>query len=57
MSKRNMLWLVAVIVVGLVGWLAVSWLVGIIGAVVTLAISEFVERRARRRRRAARDLA
>ncbi len=54
MSKRNMTWLVVVVAVGVLGWLAVSLVVGLIAAVVMLAVSEVVERRARARRRAAR---
>ena len=58
MSKRNMIWLAVVIAVGVIAWLAVSIVVGLVAAAVTLAISEFVERRARAaRRRASRDTA
>ncbi|MEL6893605.1 MAG: hypothetical protein AAFP84_18580 [Actinomycetota bacterium] len=50
MSKRNLIWLVAVIAVGVIAWLVGGWILGLIGAGVTLAISEVVERTARRRR-------
>ncbi len=53
-SKRNLIWLVAVIATGLVAWLLAGWLAGIVAAGVVLAISEIVERRARRQRIAAR---
>ena len=53
MSKRNMTWLAVVIVVGVLGWLAVGWLVGVIAAVAMLVVSEVVERRARAQRRRA----
>jgi uncharacterized protein involved in cysteine biosynthesis len=49
-SKRNLYWLIAVVVVGVVLWLAVSWLAGVIGAAATLVVSETVERTRRRRR-------
>lgn len=57
-SKRNMMWLAAVILVGVLVWLAVSIVAGLIAAVIMLAISEVVERKARaERRRAANDAA
>ena len=54
MSKRNIAWLVVVVVVGVVGSivLGIGW--GLLAAAVTLVISEVVERSARRRRRIAR---
>jgi Flp pilus assembly protein TadB len=55
MAKRNMIWLAVVIAAGVLGWLAVNIVVGLLAAVIVLAISEVVERRARARRRAARD--
>ncbi len=58
MSKRNMIWLAIVIAVGVITWLAVSIVAGLVAAAVVLAVSEFVERRARAgRRRAAQDAA
>ena len=51
--KRNMVWLAIIIAVGLIGWLAFSWVIGLIAAATTLVISEVVERWARARRRAA----
>ncbi len=57
MSKRNLIWLAVVIGVGVLGWLVLGWLAGLIAAVVVLAISEVVERRARTRRRHARNAA
>lgn len=50
MSTRNLYWLVAIVVVGIVLWVAAGWLWGLLGAVVTLVVSEVVERAARRRR-------
>ena len=50
MSTRNLYWLVAIVVVGAVLWIIGSWWLGLIGAVVTLVVSESVERAARRRR-------
>lgn len=55
MSKRNMTWLVVVLAVGALGWIAFGIVVGLIAAAATLVVSEVVERRARARRRAARD--
>lgn len=55
MSKRNMIWLAGVVVVGVLVWLAFGVLPGLIAAAITLAISEVVERRARAQRRSARD--
>jgi hypothetical protein len=54
MSKRNLVWLAAIVVVGAVVWLLAGWLWGIITAIVVLVVSEFVERRRRASRRAAR---
>ncbi len=55
MMKRNVVWLVVIIAVGVVGWLAFGIVVGLLAAVTTLVLSEVVERRARAKRRAARD--
>ncbi len=55
MMKRNVVWLVVIIAVGVVGWLAFGIVVGLLAALATLVISEVVERRARAKRRAARD--
>jgi hypothetical protein len=52
-SKRNMIWLVAVLVVGALAWIAFGVVVGLIAAGAMLALSEVIERRARRKRRAA----
>lgn len=49
------MWLVVVIAVGVIGWLLANIVVGLIAAALTLVISEIVERRARKRRRAARE--
>jgi hypothetical protein len=54
MSKRNLAWLVAIVVVGAVLWIAFNWLWGVVGAVVVLVLSEVVERSRRKKRRAAR---
>jgi len=56
-SKRNMIWLVVVVAAGVIGWLAFGIVAGIVGAVLTLAASEVIERRARAQRRAARNTA
>ena len=53
MSKRNIIWLIAIIAVGVVGWLSVGIVFGLIAAAVVLAVSEVIERRARAQRRAA----
>ncbi len=53
MSKRNIIWLVVVIAVGVIGWLAFGIVVGLLAAVATLIVSEVIERRARTKRRAA----
>jgi MFS superfamily sulfate permease-like transporter len=54
MSKRNIVWLIVVVVVGVVGSivLGIGW--GLLAAAVVLVVSEVVERATRRRRRAAR---
>jgi len=52
-SKRNMIWLVAVIAVGVIAWLTIGIIAGLVAAAVMLAASEFVERRARTQRRQA----
>lgn len=57
MSKRNMTWLAVVLALGVLGWLAFGIIWGLVAAALTLAVSEFVERRARSRRRAAPDRA
>lgn len=54
MSKRNLAWLVAIVAVGAVLWIAFGWLWGVAGAAVVLATSEIVERSRRKKRRAAR---
>jgi uncharacterized protein involved in cysteine biosynthesis len=48
-----MIWLVAVIVVGVIAWLAIGIVAGLVAAALVLAASEFVERRARAQRRRA----
>jgi len=52
-----MIWLVVVVAAGVIGWLAFGIVAGIVGAVLTLAASEVIERRARAQRRAARNTA
>jgi hypothetical protein len=49
-SQRNLVWLVAVIAIGLIGWLTFDWKLGVAAAVIVLAISETVERAARKKR-------
>jgi uncharacterized protein involved in cysteine biosynthesis len=46
-SKTNIVWLIAIIVIGVVVVQAAGWLAGLIAALVVLAISEVVERRRR----------
>lgn len=53
MSKRNMIWLAAVIAVGVIAWLTAGIIAGLVAAAVVLAASELVERRARAERRRA----
>lgn len=56
MSKRNITWLAAVLAVGVLGWIAVGIVAGLLAAAGVLIVSEFIERRARTKRRtAARD--
>ena len=50
MSKRNLIWLIAVVAAGVVFGVIGGWVVGLVAAAVVLAISEVVERAARRRR-------
>ena len=57
MSKRNMTWLAAVVVIGVLGWLVFGIIVGIVAAALTLVASEVIERRARAQRRAVRNAA
>lgn len=52
MSKRNLMWLAAIVVVGVVVGVAVGPLWGVLAGVVVLVASEVVERSRRRRRRA-----
>ena len=51
MSRRNVIWLVAIVVVGAVIWVAAGWLWGILAAVATLVVSEVVDRQRRARLR------
>lgn len=50
MSKRNALWLLAVVAVGAVVWYVGGIVMALIAAGATLVVSEIVERRARARR-------
>ncbi len=54
MSKRNLVWLAAIVAVGAVLWIAFNWLWGVVGAIAVMALSEVVERSRRKKRRAAR---
>lgn len=51
MSRRNVVWLVAIVGVGVVVALVAGWLWGVLAAVATLVVSEVVERRRRARLR------
>lgn len=53
MSKRNIAWLGAVLAVGVLGWMAIGIVVGLLAAAAMLIVSEVVERRARTKRRTA----
>jgi uncharacterized protein involved in cysteine biosynthesis len=53
MSKRNLAWLVVVLAVGAIVWVAFGVIPGLVAAGIVLALSEVVERRARAKRRAA----
>ncbi len=50
MSKRNLIWLIVVVAVGVIVGVLTAWWAGLIAAAIVLAISEIVERAARRRR-------
>lgn len=52
-SSRNLIWFAIVLAVGIVAGLVASWKFGLIAAVAALAVSEIVERSARRKRVAA----
>ncbi len=54
MSKRNLVWLAAIIAVGAVLWVTQGVLWGIVGAIAVLVVSEAIERSRRKRQRAAR---
>lgn len=54
MSKRNIIWLVAIVAVAAVVWVVAGVLWGLGAGVAVLVISEVVERQARRRRQEAR---
>jgi Flp pilus assembly protein TadB len=53
MSKRNLMWLAAIVLVGVVTTVAAGFTWGLISAGVILVVSEVVERARRRRRRQA----
>ncbi len=53
MSKRNLIWLAAVVAVTVIVWVAAGWLWGVLAGAATLVASEVVERTARARRVAA----
>jgi hypothetical protein len=54
-AKRNIIWLVAILAVGVLGWLALGIVFGLLAAAATLIVSEVIERRARTKRRTAQD--
>lgn len=56
MSRRNIIWLVAVVAVGVVVGVIAGVLWGILAAVAVLVVSETIERTRRRRLRAARGV-
>ena len=49
MAKRNVIWLVVIVVVGVVVWVATGWLTGLLAAGAVLVASEAFERARRRR--------
>lgn len=51
MSKRNIAWLAAVLAIGVLGWIAIGIVVGLLAAAAMLIVSEVIERRARTKRR------
>ena len=56
MSKRNIIWMVAILAVGIGVWIATGPLWGILAAVGVLIASEAIERQRRKRLRAARGV-
>lgn len=54
MSKRNLVWLAAIVVAGTVLWIAFGWLWGVAGGIALVGLSEFVERSRRKKLRALR---
>lgn len=54
MSKRLAVWLIAIVAVGVIVWVAFGLVWGLLAAAATLVASEAVERVRRRRLRAAR---
>ena len=50
MSKRNLMWLGAIVVVGVVVWIAAGLIWGLVAGAAVLVVSEVVERLRRRRR-------
>ncbi len=55
MTKRNIAWLSAIVVIGAVASLRFGIVVGLVAAAITLVASEIVERVRRRRRRSQRS--
>lgn len=53
-TRRNVVWLVAVLAAGVVVGVLAGWLWGVAAAIVTLVVSEIVERTRRARVRRAR---
>jgi TctA family transporter len=53
-TRRNVVWLVAVLAAGVVVGVLAGWLWGVAAAIVTLVVSEIVERSRRARVRRAR---
>lgn len=56
MSKRNLVWLVVIVGVTVIAWIALGALWGIVLGVATLVVSEAVERTRRRKRQIARGV-
>ena len=49
-SRRNLIWAAIVALATAIAWIAFGWKIGLATAVIVLAISEVIERRARAQR-------
>jgi uncharacterized protein involved in cysteine biosynthesis len=53
MTKRNLIWLAVIIIVGVIVGISISIVAGVIAGAAVLVVSELVERSARRKRQQA----